>query len=526
MKKINRFIHVLLVAVVGFVGCYEDKGSYDYTSWTDFISITGIEIPGSSYGRVTLSEGEVLRINPIVEYKAGVKPEDFEFHWVMGGDTIASTLNLAWTITPTNVELLSGEAYFWLAIGNKNTGETWKCYATSNDGYYMVKVKITPTAMPLIGVMVYEKADGTLEWGSIQGSNPAQPQNFTTILTDMYNRYNPSRTIQGPFVGATLDVSQLSVYTNTAPDYGVMIQTTNIGGFPFGNYMGTIQDQTFTSVPTAAINAKHGYYNSMQEILIGSELFMLPMTRSYPYQLLDPNSTGNESGVAQVIGALPYTRNAHVTLQRMTNGDVYYYNYSEARGYMRQAVSDGNGGTLNVDEIVGLFREPTAINASEQNLRFFVVGRKGATYTMYIYSFVQYTATPHVIEFKQAKDVTAWAGGMNKDVIWFTSVVPVGWNYAYIAKGKDLWRFSYEGLETPTVVKSFADDIVEVVPVPKASLIGGDEELYTAVFTYNAGTKTSSMYTVNIRTEDVAEYSSCVGAVFGKVLMYIPYFSN
>ena len=149
MKKINRFIHVLLVAVVGFVGCYEDKGSYDYTSWTDFISITGIEIPGSSYGRVTLSEGEVLRINPIVEYKAGVKPEDFEFHWVMGGDTIASTLNLAWTITPTNVELLSGEAYFWLAIGNKNTGETWKCYATSNDGYYMVKVKITPTAMPL-----------------------------------------------------------------------------------------------------------------------------------------------------------------------------------------------------------------------------------------------------------------------------------------------------------------------------------------------------------------------------------------
>ena len=145
---------------------------------------------------------------------------------------------------------------------------------------------------------------------------------------------------------------------------------------------------------------------------------------------------------------------------------------------------------------------------------------------MYIYSFVQYTATPHVIEFKQAKDVTAWAGGMNKDAIWFTSVVPVGWNYAYIAKGKDLWRFSYEGLETPTVVKSFADDIVEVVPVPKASLIGGDEELYTAVFTYNTGAKTSSMYTVNIRTEDVAEYSSCVGAVPGKVLMYIPYFSN
>ena len=88
MKKINRLICVLLITVVGFVGCYEDKGSYDNKDWTDFVSIMGIEIPGSSYGRVTLSEGEVLRINPTVEYKTGVNPEDFEFHWVMGGDTI------------------------------------------------------------------------------------------------------------------------------------------------------------------------------------------------------------------------------------------------------------------------------------------------------------------------------------------------------------------------------------------------------------------------------------------------------
>lgn len=526
MKKINRLLCVLLVAVVGFAGCYDDKGSYDNKDWTDFVSITGIEIPGSSYGRVTLSEGQVLTINPTVEYKKGVNPDDIEFHWVMGGDTIASTLNLAWTITPTNIELLSGEAYFWLAIGNKRTGENWKCYATSNDGYYMVKVKITPTAMPLIGVMVYENPDGTLEWGSVQGSNPAQPQNFNTLLTGMYNRYNPSRTIQGPFAGATLDVSQLSIYTNATPDYGVMIQTTNTGGFPFGNFMGTVQDQTFTAVPGAEIKAKHGYYNNMQEILIGNELFLLPMTSSYPYQLINPNSTGSESGVAQVVGAIPYTRNAHVTLQRMTNGDVYYYMYSESLGYRRQTLSDGGGDPLKVDEIVGLFREPTAINASEQDLRFFVIGRKGAAYKMYIYDYKQYSATPHVIQFKQEKDVTGWAGGMTNDAIWFTSVIPVGWNYAYIAKGKDLWRFSYEGLETPTVVKSFADDIVEVVPVPKASLISGDEELYTAVFTYNSSAKTSSMYNVNIRTEGVTEYSSCVGAIPGKVLIYLPYFSN
>ena len=46
----------------------------------------------------------------------------------MGGDTIGTSLKLSWEVAFGNIEFLSGEAYFWLAIRNKVTGESWKHY--------------------------------------------------------------------------------------------------------------------------------------------------------------------------------------------------------------------------------------------------------------------------------------------------------------------------------------------------------------------------------------------------------------
>ena len=167
MKVIKDFICMSFVLMLIITGCYEDKGSYNYSEWTGIDSVTGVEIPGSSYGRISLSEGELLEIDPKITFKEGTNPNDFEYAWVMGGDTIGTSLKLSWEVAFGNIEFLSGEAYFWLAIRNKVTGESWKHYATSNNGAYMVKVKIVPTAIPLIGVMIYEKADGTLEWLSL-----------------------------------------------------------------------------------------------------------------------------------------------------------------------------------------------------------------------------------------------------------------------------------------------------------------------------------------------------------------------
>ena len=187
---------------------------------------------------------------------------------------------------------------------------------------------------------------------------------------------------------------------------------------------------------------------------------------------------------------------------------------------------DGNGEVVRLDKMVGLYHEPTG--QSNTKLKFFLVGKKGNEYKMYIYEYQQFARATDVISYLSEKDVTQWAGGMTDNAIWFTTVLPVGWNYAYIAKGKDLWRYSYEGLETPTIVKSFPDDIVSVVPTPNASLFGDDEsiELYTAVFTYNSTTQTGSMYIINPRTTVVEEFASSENSIPGKVLMYLPYLSN
>ena len=65
MKVIKDFICMSFVLMLIITGCYEDKGSYNYSEWTGIDSVTGVEIPGSSYGRISLSEGELLEIDPL-----------------------------------------------------------------------------------------------------------------------------------------------------------------------------------------------------------------------------------------------------------------------------------------------------------------------------------------------------------------------------------------------------------------------------------------------------------------------------
>ena len=48
MKVIKDFICMSFVLMLIITGCYEDKGSYNYSEWTGIDSVTGVEIPGSS----------------------------------------------------------------------------------------------------------------------------------------------------------------------------------------------------------------------------------------------------------------------------------------------------------------------------------------------------------------------------------------------------------------------------------------------------------------------------------------------
>lgn len=518
---------LLLSLTVVWVSCADDEGSYDYKDWSDIVSVEGVSIPGSNgYGKVTILEGDLLEITPSVTFKEGVDPSDFSYLWVMGGDTISQTLTLSWVISPVNVNLFDGEAYFWLEIKNNKTGETWKHYPVDKSGSsnYMVMVTISRTARPQIGAIVYEKSDGTIEWGSIKGARPDTPQDFKEIFTEMYSRYNPGKILTGPFVGASLDASQLAIYTQHAPDYGSFIQTAYDEIYPFGNFMGSVRDLTFLSDPTETVKSKKYYTNGMQEILIGNKLFLFAASStSAPYQLIDPSWNGMENDVAQTMGATPLNRILHINVMRKNNNEVYYYNYSETKGYRKELLKDETGNPLQLDMVTGVFREPSASQVYT-SLRFYVVGRIGNEYKMYVYRYNNLSETSYSIDFDRVVDVTNWGDGVNDETQWFTTSLPVpsGGNYAFFIQGKKLWRYSYEALANPVVVKTFNHDAVLANSIAESSLPVKGYDYYTIIFTYDASSDKSTLYTLDVSQENVVEESVCLDAIPGKVEAYLP----
>lgn len=517
--KILKYLTVILAAALAATGCYDDKGSYYTGSWTDIAAVEGMNIPGLETDYViNLVEDETLSLNPTVRFNPGVDASQFSYNWVLGGDTIASSLKLDWLVTRTEKMEFDKEkqATFWLIIDNKKTGENWHYYLQNTSGNIQ-KVMISQTITPKIGVFVYEKEDGTVEWGSIKGSNAATPEAFTTLYTDLYTRYNTTRTLEGPIAGATYTGSQLIVYTNHAPDYGAMIQASESGNYPLGVHMTTISDEVFLGAPDGEINGETFYKGNMQEMLIGSSLFIVPANNAY--QVILPGSDPTQTGVAQIMGANPYINQMHFSVQRMTSGELYYYRYDNNRGYLRQILPDENGTTLKADRIIGVFRQPTFI---DKQLKMFVTVKSGAAYWLYTYTYEQKTSGSDIITYVGKKDITGWTGGMSDDCVMFTNAIEVPLNYLYIAKGRDLWRTSYESQAAPQVVKSFPAPItaIEVVMTAPNSISINTKELYTAVFTYDSNVKTAKMYVLNAQADDLKAYSEVETAIPGKVICF------
>ena len=73
------------------------------------------------------------------------------------------------------------------------------------------------------------------------------------------------------------------------------------------------------------------------------------------------------------------------------------------------------------------------------------------------------------------------------------------------------------------MVKSFPAPIsaVEVVITAPNKIDVDTKELYTAIFTYDAGTQTSKMYVLDARTDNLQAYSEVETAIPGKVIRYL-----
>lgn len=519
--KTFRYLLFMLAAAVAAGGCYDDKGSYNTGTWTDIAAVEGMTLPGiESMYQLPLIEDEVFSLHPTVRFRPGADPSKFTYDWVVGGDTVASGLKLDWRVTRTEKMEFndSKQAYFWLAIGNKESGESWRYYLRGSNSM-MLKVTIAPTLTPRIGILVYEKPDGSVEWGSVKGGNPAAPEAFTTVYTDLYTRYNTTRRMEGRVAGATFWGSHLIVYTDHAPDHGALVQAGESGSYSLGLFMGTVGDEIFKGAASEAINGQSFCDRTMQELLVGNSLYIAPYGNAY--QVILPNATPTQAGVAQIMGANPYTEAMHFSVQRTMAGELYHYRYNNSRGYMRQPLPDENGETLRADRIVGVCRQPTFIKKA---IKMFVTVKTGSTYTLYAYNYEQKESGADLIEFYSKEDVTAWAGGMTDDCVMFTNAVEVPLNNLYIAKGRDLWRTSYESLADPQVVKSFPAPISNVTVAVRSTRIGTDaDELYTAVFTWDEGTKTGKMYVLDSKSSDLRAYSEVETPIEGKVVRYLPY---
>jgi lipoprotein len=517
--KILKYLTVILAAVLAATGCYDDKGSYYTGSWTDIAAVEGMSIPGIGTNYyLNLVEEETLSLNPTVRFKPGVDESLFTYDWVMGGDTIASGLKLNWTVMRTNKMEFnqSGQTSFWLAINNKKSGENWRYYL-QNDAGNLLKVTIAQVMAPKVGVFVYEKEDGSVEWGSVKGANAATPEAFTTLYTDIFAHYNAPSRMEGSVVGTAYDGSQLIVYTDQGPDHGAMVQTSEASTNPLGLSIGTVSNLVFDGVPEAGINGQSFYKGNMQEMLVGNSLFIGPTNNVYQMILSDAIPT--QDGVVQIMGANPYANLMHFSVQRMTSGELWYYRYDSNRGYLRQILPDENGTVLKADRIIGVFRQPTFI---DKQIKMFVAVKAGAAYQLHTYTYEQKTSGSDIITYVDKKDITSWAGGMSDDCTMFTNGIEVPLNYLYIAKGRDLWRTSYESQTAPQVVKSFPAPIsaVEVVITSPNRIDVDTKELYTAVFTYDAGAKTSKMYVLDAKTDDLKAYSEVETAIPGKVVCF------
>lgn len=79
MKKFN--IACVIFSILMASGCYKDKGNYDYTD------IKRVEIQFDKISSYTITQGDVLEVNPIYPDFVLANPDNYEFTWYLNDET-------------------------------------------------------------------------------------------------------------------------------------------------------------------------------------------------------------------------------------------------------------------------------------------------------------------------------------------------------------------------------------------------------------------------------------------------------
>ncbi len=511
----------MTLALIACVSCYKDQGSYYTGEWTEIESIENLTPEEfKSLYTVTLVEDEVFKLSPKIKFKDGVNPDNYVYSWIMGGDTIARSVNLDWTVIKTAEMTPShdGRYSLWLDIENKNSGEAWKLFL-QNSSNTQISFEISQSSTPQIATFVYEGDNSTIEWGSVAGVSTLAPSEYSKLYVDMFKRYNPSREIKGSVINAVNTGSNLIVYTNTEPDYGVMIQTSEKGAQPLGSYVSSVAEQVYQGGPKSQVNGQNFYNGNMQELLIGEDLYVAP-TASAPHQVIFPSDEASMGDVAQTMGVNPYINSMHFSVLRKSNGELYYYTFNTAYALKSYPLVDTANNNIKADEIIGVVRQPTNIM---KEIKFFVIVKQSGEYNLYSFKLEQHENGNADIEYLDKHDVSTWAGGVSEETMWMTNIVEVPGNYLYIVNGKALYRTSYESLATPVKVMDFAHNVSCATMVSNATVANDDlEEKCLVVFVHNSSSNESTMKVLDVQSSDVQLISQPETIIPGKVVKYLP----
>lgn len=88
----KNIIYALAVLILSFIGCYDDKGNYDYADLNE------IQIEEFNYiSSPTL--GDTIRIVPKFTYSKGDSSNvELSYEWTFAGKVIGNERNLEWII--------------------------------------------------------------------------------------------------------------------------------------------------------------------------------------------------------------------------------------------------------------------------------------------------------------------------------------------------------------------------------------------------------------------------------------------
>lgn len=527
MKKNLLSIYItLLVVALGATSCYKDKGEYFTGKWSSIKSVTKLELPGGG----VVFEGDRLAINPVVEYAEGYGPADFDFSWIIGTDTVARQLDLDWTVGVVSGMNTSGEAFVLLSIRNKRNGEVWSVYPPGNVNQPL-SLRINLADAPQIGAIVYEKADGTVEWASIKGTK----QDFKdkslgqiSLRTELLQKYNPSVKIRGKVISALMNDKDLVVYTDDVNDKGMLVRVTeaknSVPYYPFGKAFGTVSEEIFSSdiVTSSSLKSVDHFYGIFQSALINDNFFITQASAEYPYIMLDPSKAGVIEGVSQVSYPVPATSTGgFFGLIRYNNNAVRMFKYTPAGAFY---LATGALASMDLEEITGVFSQAPVTN-TYTTMNFFVAGKKGSSSYLYNYT-VSSSASNVSATYKSKMDITSL---VDDNTIWFGT--PSGTsssilNPAFFTRQNQLYRINYSALAAqPVLTNTFDAPVTFALPVSAAyNLADIPNSLYTLVLTYNENTNTSSCYLLDVHSGQTLV--SFVGEIPGKAIKYIPYMNK